>query len=430
MKEITTDLRDLGQRLWPDDSVLHPVASEDRKPTRRRTVLMTAIVATATVALLVAILTAGLAVLGRPKAAAEPPANRPATIGGLDMLSASDGWGWNNDLIARTNDGALTFTDVTPRGLTSAKTVSTFTAVDLQHAWAVVELESSNPSPTSTYDAWLYRTSDGGATWKSAPINPYVLSVMFVDPLHGWELVPSTPKGQLDLMRSVDGGASWSLIYQTPDNVACEFAPTFLTPDFGFATVDGCGAPSMTITRDGGLSWQSVDLPIPAVGTSGRAIIGIGPVAFTSPSAGSVFLDVCTPGQESCHGAFYRTTDGGLTWSSTSTILGGGGFDVGVLPGGRFAWAPYSCLASCVISDTYPNDFLTTADGGHTWTSSLLPGGMQELGMPEDFAFVTPRIGFELNVYGEDVAGPGAFTYFRTIDAGKTWTQFYPRLRE
>ncbi len=432
MNEISTDLRALGQHLWPDDSVLRPrVGMGDRPPNRRRSVLMTAMVGASTAVILAAILTAGLVVLGHSKATpavTEPPATKSAPLGGLDMLSASDGWGWNDEpaLVARTSDGGSTFTDVTPRGLTSDQTVESVTAVDTHHAWAIVMSQTQTSTSISpTVHATLYRTSDGGAAWKSAPINPYVQEVAFVDALHGWTVVPSTPPGSGDdLLRTVDGGATWSVIYSVHLAADCVFSPTFVTKTFGVAT-DGCGA-SISITRNGGVTWQQLAMPIPELGPA-PTTASAGPVTFTSPTTGSVFLTVCGHGEAVCRGSFYRTTDGGSTWSATTPILSGGG--VGVLAGTDVAWAPYSCLTSCVVSDEYPDDFLFTTNGGHTWSHSTLPAGMAEMGIPEDFEFVTPRVGFEVNIDGRDALAPATYTYFRTSDGGRTWTQFYPRMR-
>jgi photosystem II stability/assembly factor-like uncharacterized protein len=68
-------------------------------------------------------------------------------------------------------------------------------------------------------DFALYRTLDGGATWTvvpavGIPAGTFFMDVEFVDEVHGW--VVTTPDGDtwkpLAVYRTVDGGASWTLL--------------------------------------------------------------------------------------------------------------------------------------------------------------------------------------------------------------------------
>ena len=77
----------------------------------------------------------------------------------------------------------------------------------------------------SADEAWvaanfaLYRTLDGGATWTvvpavGIPAGTFFMDVEFVDDMNGW--VVTTPDGDtwepLEVYRTVDGGASWTLL--------------------------------------------------------------------------------------------------------------------------------------------------------------------------------------------------------------------------
>jgi photosystem II stability/assembly factor-like uncharacterized protein len=432
MNEIATDLIELGQRLWPDDSMLRP--RERRSAQGRRSVLLSSVIAAATVAILAGVLSAGLVWLRHPRIAAPSPTARPATqaahIAVLDMLSASDGWGWNAHLIARTTDGASTFTNATPRGLAPGQTVSSFTALDMHDAWAIITTVTQVSEQLPVFHAELDRTTDGGITWRRAPINARA-GLMFADALHGWAVVDSTPSsGHLELFRTVDGGARWSLIYETRFEFGCEFSPTFVTRAFGVATFGSCESPSMSITLDGGVTWRSVPLPNPARGRGPALITQAYTVNFTSPRSGSVFLTVCPPGLGTCDGvgALYGTSDGGATWSTTTAIRVGGFLDVG--PSGT-AWASDSCVMPCVDNNGIPrpDDLLVTGDGGEHWTAEPMPI-FPRVSNPASFQFVNSKVGFAVSSSGGHPAGvPETYTYYRTTNGGATWAAFSPRLR-
>lgn len=432
MNEIETDLSDLGWRLWPDDSMLQP---QERRPVQgRRSVLLSSVIAAATVAILVVVLSAGLLWLRHPKVVAPAPsaprATRAAPIAVLDMLSASDGWGWNAHLIARTTDGASTFTNATPRGLASDQSVSSFTAVDMHDAWAIITSVTEVSNQLPVFHAELDRTTDGGTTWKRAPINARANPVMFVDALHGWAVVSSVPSnGRLELLRTVDGGATWSLIYETGSTFGCEFSPTFVTRAFGVATFGSCASPTISITVDGGVTWRSVSLPNPARGRGPALITQVYTVNFTSPRSGSVFLTVCPPSLGTCDGvgALYRTADG-ATWSATTALRVGGSLDMG--PSG-IAWASDSCVTPCVDNHGIPrpDELLVTVDGGEHWTAEPMPSFARAM-KPPSFQFVNSKVGFAVNIFGGHPVGvPETYTYYRTANGGATWVQFAPRLR-
>jgi photosystem II stability/assembly factor-like uncharacterized protein len=432
MNEIETDLSGLGRRLWPDDSILRP--PERRSARGRRPLLLSSVIAAATVAILVVVLSAGLLWLRHPKILAPAPtaprATQAAPIAVLDMLSASDGWGWNAHLIARTTDGASTFTNATPPGLAPGQSVSSFTAIDMHDAWAVVTSVTEVSNQLPVFHAELERTTDGGTTWKRAPINARA-NPLFVDALHGWAVVSSVPsKSRLELFRTVDGGATWSLIYETGSTFGCEFSPTFVTRAFGVATFGSCASPSISITLDGGVTWRSVSLPNPARGREPALITQVYTVNFTSPRSGSVFLTVCPPSLGTCDGvgALYRTSDGGATWSTTTAIRVGGSLDLGPT---ATAWASDSCVIPCADNKGIPgpDDLLVTGDGGEHWMAEPMPLFPRESN-PPSFRFVNSKVGFAASTSGGHPAGAvGTFTYYRTTNGGATWVAFSPRLR-
>jgi photosystem II stability/assembly factor-like uncharacterized protein len=252
MNEMERDLRDTGQRFWSDDSALRPNRrGRDGAGRHRRSVLPSGLVAAGTAAFLVVVLIGGI-LIARSRSSTPTPAVASSAIGSLQMLSPLDGWGWSRNLVARTSDGAATFDVVTPPVLTPALEIWSMTAVDIDHAWAVVT-NASGPLTTTR----LYRTVDGGATWAALPFavtrNAITDGPTFIDSLHGWietvEQTSSPPENHLVLLRTVDGGESWSTAYETTERLTvsgtpsqvgdCQFElPSFTTPLTCVAALD------------------------------------------------------------------------------------------------------------------------------------------------------------------------------------------------
>jgi photosystem II stability/assembly factor-like uncharacterized protein len=435
VSEIDRDLHDLGLRLWPDDTVLHP--QPHRRETsmeRRRSALLTILVGTGTAVLVLAVVIAGV-LLTRSRTATPAPATEARTIGAMHMLTANDGWGWSDDLVARTTDGGTTFADVTPPGLGTHNAAASLTAIDMEHAWLLVTRYAGRV-PSSV----VYRTDDGGTTWTVFDIDAGTSGLTFIDAEHGWADVVAQVDGNradhVELLRTVDGGATWSTVYQTTERISisgtpsqtgeCQFSlPTFVTPQVGVAPMLDCpGAiPYIDMTEDGGTTWRQIALPQldapPGIAMSTETMVPV----FTSASVGSVFATVCvTVDGNGCatYGAFFRTTNGGLTWVASMIVRG----DPPLISPGE-AWVVEGCIGTCPSWSGTPVLLLHTSDLGVHWTSSPLATALALGGLhaDHDFQFVNSQVGFDIT------AGEFEPTrYYRTVDGGISWSAFTPRL--
>jgi len=117
------------------------------------------------------------------------------------FLTADIGWMLDGFSLHRTTDGGLFWVKETVQGL---PVISTVHFLDLQNGW------------TGGEGGQIFRTLDGGETWKKATALKYeIKKILFVDRLHGWALgykYVSTEKRMSALLRSSDGGESWQLL--------------------------------------------------------------------------------------------------------------------------------------------------------------------------------------------------------------------------
>ncbi len=208
-----------------------------------------------------------------------------------------------------------------------------------------------------------------------------IADVCFVDANTGWLASGDT------LLRTTDGGATWTALSSRPLPAADLLAIDFVDASHGCAT--GSGGAYAT-TTDGGLTWR----PGPQVSPF-EAVVDVDFVtADVGVAVGSDF-------------SVYRTTDGGGSWL----------YDTLPMPTVR----PHPVA----VSFSTPNDgwivsnsnyAWKTTDGGRHWElvgDDAGPGGGWPGGEPRDIRFTTPTMGFLCNWY--------PWGLFRTSDAGASW---------
>jgi photosystem II stability/assembly factor-like uncharacterized protein len=144
---------------------------------------------------------------------------------------------------------------VGPYGHGGAQYAGPFFALDNQTAWAFCTSDSQ------TYYIWrtLFRTDDGGQTWKQIAEDPPFgryrgTQITFVDEQHGWI---NTPRA---IYASTDGGYTWELFYGDPAGQDWVGPLQFLTRQVGFLAVDGNyqDGGKLLRTTDGGQSWEQI----------------------------------------------------------------------------------------------------------------------------------------------------------------------------
>lgn len=346
-----------------------------------------------------------------PVAINAPAIASPAFIG-IHFLSELDAWAVTEAQIVRTNDGGITWYNVTPPDVTeTGYTVETF-VLDRDHAW--VQKPDFNNFPNN---GLLYRTTDGGLTWtiSSTPFSGGDLN--FTDVNNGWMLADlgvGAGSNAVAVFQTTDGGATWTQTYINDPNSpeAGDSLPLggiksdLIALDAQTAWVTGViyspGTFYLYRTDNGGRNWTPVNLQLPAGAENFELGIDADQMQFVSANDG--FLVVRMSGEQSLT-VVYVTEDGGKTWTLTPALIPDGGA------------SDFLSAQEMVIYNR--EQFYVTRDAARTW-STVSP----DIVFGDSFAamdFVNLNTGWVVTV---DPANKRLL--YRTNDGGATWLPVIP----
>jgi photosystem II stability/assembly factor-like uncharacterized protein len=296
----------------------------------------------------------------------------------INMIDANLGWAIGGladpgDHVLYTEDGGLTWTDLTPPEEVAPdgdhKTATGYFQ-DAQTAWVIYSFTSGITPAQSV----VWRTLDGGLTWLvSQPLDITNLSefynpshLQFVNGQTGWLMVHVGVGMNHDyfvLYRSSDSGLTWERLLDPYNDssgiMSCsKTGMLFTDATNGWLTGDCHGVAAGVLlfkSSDGGITWERMSLPDPA----------------TAPGLFSDMLAAC-----GSYDPFFFSNDLG------------------------------HLAVNCTYYDhdpiTYQYFVYSTQDGGSNWTSSTYPG--------ESLYFFSANTGWAL-----------AKKIHRTSDGGLTW---------
>lgn len=157
--------------------------------------------------------------------------------------------------------------------------------------------------------AQLLRSLDGGQTWTAIDMSPWVamiVDVKFFDANNGIVFAgsdASIERSNALIVRTRDGGRTWTQVYRSARPFEITWKGHFPTERVGYATIQtyqpdaSLARQRIAKTTDGGATWKEMDLVV----DPGARQFGIG---FATPDLGWV---------GTAKGGF-ETRDGGLTW--------------------------------------------------------------------------------------------------------------------
>jgi len=279
----------------------------------------------------------------------------------------------------------------------------------------------------------MFRSSDGGASWTSAGLEdvPYIQAIL-VDPHNPdivvagtnalgfqvlWRPLPkSAATANRGIFRTEDGGKTWKKVYggdsnlgvfdmcADPDNPSTMYASVYIPEPAGAkpetVATSGSGKPAEKPTSeiikstDGGVTWSPMETK--GLPEKARGRLGISVAAGTGGKRLYLIVEQ----------GFYRSDDGGANWYQSTKDP-------------RIIGSPYF---SRIFSDPRNPDLLYVAqtsmyrstDGGKTFEAFAgAPSG-------DDFhvAWIDPQNSAHI-IFGVD---QGAII---SVDAGKTWSSWY-----
>ncbi len=356
------------------------------------------------------------------------PAGQDIKITFIKMLDAANGWGvggldGNSDHVFSTADGGQTWKDLTPPEpaptdpQTHKKAIGFF--MDIQRAWVAF----SGPDIAAPSQAWIWYTTDGGATWQhSSLIEPALYSeayvpsdLSFVDAQHGWMIVHVGVGMNHDyfvLLATTDGGATWQTLI-SPNNDesrtqgGSKSGLVFVTHQDGWMTVNYHGVvavPYFFKTQDGGLTWQSINLPappsLPDLFDQNQGYCDMTPPIFLTQNNVDLVLD-CTlyTNDTSTKKSFlYETPDAGVSWS------------VYDYPGGPLQFVgPSTAFA-------LGRDIQRSDDAGHTWSP------VRTVNWDGQFSFVDASTAWAV------ATDSGQIALVKTSNGGSSWQEIKPKV--
>ncbi|WP_322507683.1 hypothetical protein [Anaerolinea sp.] len=316
----------------------------------------------------------------------------------LTRLDVLNGWGVRDTRVLRTTDSGRTWQDVTPSDLHSEMTVTLSGFFpSAEEAWVCLPALDRYDSGT------LYRTTDGGQTWHSAPV-PFGWANFFRAPASAQTVLAQVSlQGLVELHRTRDGGQTWELVMRSTagDEDAPGRLPVGMHTQWQIAAQDEQTLWAVGISPavdglylyhsgDGGVRWERRPLDLPE-SPSGFYAEGL---RFFDGQSGafSIFY-----GSETFQRAFFVTRDGGASWQLTPGI-----------PAVGNTWSAPDALHWWVWDG---ENLRLSQDGGWTWQTA--PANPPET--PESLVFSDPLTGWAVQ-YDEN-----GHRLYGTTDGAQTW---------
>ncbi|HSL42128.1 MAG TPA: hypothetical protein VK897_01775 [Anaerolineales bacterium] len=346
-----------------------------------------------------------------PQAIDAPTVESPAFTE-IDFFNELDAWGVTETHVVRTNDGGITWYDVTPEDLEEiGYTVETY-FLDKNHAW--IQKPDFNNFPNN---GLLYHTADGGLSWSisSTPFSAGDLS--FVNASEGWMLADlgvGAGSNAVAVFQTTDGGATWSQTYTNDPNdpesgdslplggIKADLVPINMQTAWVGGVVYSPGTPYFYRTGNGGRTW--VPVPLELADGAEELELGINEDQIKFVSADVGFMALYMAG-EAPRTAIYTTNNGGNTWTLTPTLIPESG------------QVEFLSAEEAVIYNG--EQFYVTRDAARTWTtvSPDIVFGDSFLTMD----FVTPSAGWVITIDPSNQR-----SLYRTHDGGATWLPVEP----
>jgi len=253
---------------------------------------------------------------------------------------------------------------------------------------------------------------------SSLPVmaTPSLAGFDMLDAHNGWGVTDTS------LLRTVDGGVTWVNI--TPPGVTSlgySSSVYFFDPSNGWVVITALDYVNGTLyrTTDGGIHWTSGSIPF-----------GGGQFSFIDPKTGFVLVGRGAAAGSSAEDV-YATADGGATWNAVYVMQPGADETVNTLPfGGQKSGITFLDGLHGWVGGNIPMDgfiyLYASSDGGHTW-------GKQNVSLPAGYETSMTEVMPVKFVNAKDGILPVSLMkdsfmldFYVTHDAGQTWSSTTP----
>lgn len=345
-----------------------------------------------------------------PEISSAPLIDSPDILN-IEMIDETNGWGVTEQEIVRTDDGGVTWYNVTPQGLTETGYSIFPEFLDEQHAW--LQFADSNNYPNG---GTIYKTNDGGLTWQSFDTPFSAGDLRFIDENNGWilaDLGVGAGSMAVSVFQTNNGGETWDRVYTndpnlegSSDSLPLSGIKILLVPlDMQTAWIGGVvyanGSVYLFRTDDAGKTWVNITtLELPQEAQDSQ--IGVEKLQFISRTQGVLVLRMSSNNQETL---IFSTDDGGDTWQAFSESI------------------PEAGLLEIPSADEivfYSSDqFYVTNDAGNSFNivNSEIAFGESLT----DMSFANAQIGFVITT-----SPTNQRTLYKTEDGGATWSVLIP----
>ncbi len=309
----------------------------------------------------------------------------------------------NNNFIAKSTDGGVTWQRLQTPALTS-------------RPWAVTFL-NADTGFVGGYTGMLLRTTDGGTSWTNVNNTTYAGNfndIRFVNRLRGYAC--GTNSGGT-VITTTDGGTTWSPV--PLGNTNTRYSVLFLSE---MEILISGSSGNIARSTDGGATWGTTTIPtatlysLARVGTDGVVVVGSARTLFKSTNRGVSFNGVLSQAgagttlyavsmadsmngfATGSNGQNFRTRDG---WATVDSVL----------PGAYTAQVTRTVVckgATEIIAGGDQGNIFRSTDFGNTW--STVESSTRYYALD----FLDRNLGVAVGWRG---------TVVRTTNGGATWTE-------
>jgi len=328
----------------------------------------------------------------------------------IRFLNSLDGWGVTETQIVRTNDGGITWYNVTPPEVTETGYSVDWFVLDNSHVWIQQPDFAGYP-----FSGFQFRTTDGGLNWNKIDVPYSGAKISFLDANNGWALADlgvGAGSNAVAVYQTTDSGATWTQKFTNDPNRdnssdslplgGLKYGLTALNMQAAWihGVIYAPGTPYLFRTDDGGATWAPVSLPLSPDAENAELTI-----EQISIAGDRVFL-IMRNTSDAINTPIYVSNDSGATWSLTSTLIPGSG--------------AVDFLSADELIVYNREQFYVTRDAANTW--SIIPPDIKFGDSFSGMDFISTTTGY---VVSQDPTTSRRSLY-RTDDGGATWFPVIP----